>query len=66
MEGSGYKLFGFIKCDTHLVGSRQTDKKNARIYLLGTDKYGRDILSRMIYGARISLSIGLISIILTY
>jgi peptide/nickel transport system permease protein len=34
-------------------------------YLLGTDRAGRDILSRLIYGARISLSIGLISVLIS-
>jgi len=35
-------------------------------YLLGADKYGRDICSRMIYGARISLSVGIIAIAATF
>jgi len=35
-------------------------------YLLGADKYGRDVLTRMIYGARISLSVGLIGIACTF
>lgn len=34
-------------------------------YLLGTDEYGRDILSRMIYGARISLMIGLVGVLIS-
>ena len=36
------------------------------IYLLGTDKLGRDIFSRLLYGARISLSIGLIGVFITF
>lgn len=36
------------------------------IYLLGTDKLGRDIFSRLLYGARISLSIGLIGVSVTF
>ncbi len=35
-------------------------------FLLGADKYGRDVLSRLIYGSRISLSIGLVSIAVTF
>ncbi|MGD0779868.1 MAG: ABC transporter permease [Dehalococcoidales bacterium] len=34
-------------------------------YLLGTDKFGRDILSRVIFGARVSLSVSLIAIFIT-
>ncbi|MGV7222818.1 MAG: ABC transporter permease [Nitrospinales bacterium] len=66
VKDSNYKLLGLIKCNTHLIGPKQTETEHVRMYLLGTDKYGRDILSRMIYGARISLSIGLISIVLTF
>lgn len=64
VKGFSYKLFGLIRCRTHFIGAHEG--QNARIYLLGTDKYGRDILSRIIYGARISLSVGIISIIITF
>ena len=36
----------------------------SRFYLLGSDRFGRDILSRLLYGARVSLVIGLLSIVL--
>ncbi len=36
------------------------------IYLLGTDKLGRDIFSRLLYGARVSLSIGLVGVAITF
>ena len=35
-------------------------------YLLGADKYGRDIFTRIIYGARISLSVGMVAIVVTF
>ena len=36
-----------------------------RLFLLGTDKYGRDMLSRILYGARISLSVGLVAVLIS-
>ena len=36
------------------------------MFLLGTDRLGRDVLSRIIYGARISLTIGLIGITISF
>jgi peptide/nickel transport system permease protein len=44
-----------------LNGTDENDWHIEPHYLLGTDRYGRDILSRLIYGSRVSLSVGLIS-----
>ena len=48
------------------VAGARTDRPRPSYFLLGADKYGRDVLSRLIYGARISLSIGIVSIIVTF
>lgn len=52
-SGSEYKLFGLFTSSTHLVGVAD----GGSLYLLGTDKMGRDLLSLIIFGARISVSI---------
>jgi peptide/nickel transport system permease protein len=58
VEGYDYKLLGLIPTNTHLFGT--ADGKP--FHLLGTDKFGRDILSRGILGSRISLAIALITV----
>ena len=71
VKGEPYKLWGLIPADRHLFGVRDfaaanTLDKPGTFFLLGADKYGRDVFSRLIYGARISLSIGIVSIIATF
>jgi peptide/nickel transport system permease protein len=65
-RGDDYRLWGLIPWDRHLIGvdRGRTDVKH--VYLLGADKYGRDLLSRAIYGSRVSLSVGIIGIAFTF
>ena len=56
VRGFEYRLFGIIPTDRHFFGT--LDGKP--VHFLGTDKFGRDVLSRAIYGSRISLMIALI------
>lgn len=62
VKGEPYKLLGFIPATTHFFG---TDPENpdAKVFLMGTDRLGRDQFSRMLYGGRISLFIGLFSVV---
>jgi peptide/nickel transport system permease protein len=63
-KGFEYKLFGFIPTDRHLIGVENGDARLS-LSLLGTDLQGRDLWSRLMYATRISLTIGLISVILS-
>ncbi len=56
------KILGFIPCAWRFFSVEHP----ARIYLLGSDSTGRDVFSRLLYGAQISLSIGLIGICITF
>ncbi len=62
VHGAPYRLLGFIDTDRHLLGPRDPE---APMYLLGADKLGRDMFSRLIYGTRISMSIGLVGVALS-
>lgn len=63
-KGYSYKLLGLIPMERHLF-QLQAHDADERIYILGSDALGRDMFSRLLHGAQISLSIGLIAIIIT-
>jgi len=62
VRGEPYRLLGLIPTDIHLFGVDE----GGTVFLLGTDALGRDMLSRVIYGARISLTIGLLGVTLSF
>ncbi len=60
VAGDAYKLWRLFPSNIHLLGV-----KGGMMFLFGTDRMGRDMLSRIIYGGRISLSIGLVGVALS-
>jgi len=64
VRGEPYKMWGLIESDWHLFGP--TEKTESPVYLLGADRVGRDVLTRIIYGTRISMSIGLVGVFLSF
>jgi peptide/nickel transport system permease protein len=60
-RGPSYKLWGIFEIDIHLLrlGANAPDQT---FFVMGTDRLGRDLFSRVIHGARLSLSIGLVGV----
>ncbi len=63
VRGEPYKMWGLWETDLHLVGSTDVE---IPVYFLGADRMGRDLLSSMVYGTRISMSIGLLGVFLSF
>jgi len=61
-RGEPYELWGIWRLDRHLFGVEE----GGTLFLLGTDRLGRDMLSRIIHGARISLTVGLFGITVSF
>ncbi|WP_102108691.1 ABC transporter permease [Oceaniglobus roseus] len=61
-HGDRYRFWGLIDADLHLV----CPAEGGEMFLLGTDRLGRDQLSRILYGARISLTIGLFGVAVSF
>ncbi|OGO36451.1 MAG: peptide ABC transporter permease [Chloroflexi bacterium RBG_16_56_8] len=64
-RGFEYKLFGLWQTDIHLFGLPLEAKDKQGVFLFGTDRLGRDMFSRVVYGARLSLSLGLVGVFLS-
>jgi peptide/nickel transport system permease protein len=61
-SGDKYEFWGLFEADFHLA----CPAERGTLFLLGTDRLGRDMLSRIIYGTRISLTVGLIGITISF
>ena len=61
VKGKPYKLFGLIPGDIHLYGVDEP----GTAFFLGTDRNGRDMFSRIVIGGRVSMTVGLVGVILT-
>jgi len=73
VKGEPYRLFGvfpaehrFFGVDLERLDPSVSGEDPPRFYLFGGDRFGRCILSRILYGGQISLSIGLVSILLSF
>lgn len=64
VEGPEYEMWGMWTATTHLYGIDAPQEEQG-LFLLGADRLGRDLFSRLAYGARISLTIGLVSVVIS-
>ena len=62
VRGYSYELMGFLPTSVHLYGVDPP----GRIFLFGSDSFGRDVLSRLLFGAQISLTVGLVGITISF
>lgn len=59
VQGDPYRLWGLFEMDRHLFGTVDPDED---LFLLGSDRLGRDVFSRTVYATRVSMTIGLIGV----
>ena len=62
VRGEEYKILGVIPANIHLFGT----KDGGQLYLLGTDINGRDVFSRLLFGGRVSMTVGFLSLFIVF
>src|SRR5262249_41726832 len=69
VRGEPYRVLGLFSVSWHLFGVQAQDRPGVpppSVHLLGADYRGRDIFARLVYGARISLTIGLLGVLISF
>lgn len=61
-----YSFLGIFPTDIHLFGTGEPAGSPGQLFLLGTDRFGRDLLSRILIGGRISLGIGPLVVLISF
>ncbi len=61
VRGEPYRFLWFIPTRIHLMGADEP----ARLFLMGTDTFGRDLFTRILYGSRVSLIVGILVVSVT-
>jgi peptide/nickel transport system permease protein len=61
VHGESYRWAPGLHADLHLFGAG-----SQRVFVLGADAFGRDVLSRLLHGARVSLSVGLVGLVISF
>ena len=59
VRGDSYRFWGLIPANLHFIGPKDPGE---RVYFLGADRLGRDVLSRTIHATRVSMTIGLVGV----
>ena len=66
VQGEPYKFLGLFPTDLHFFGTGQPSGSPGQLFLFGTDRFGRDLLSRALIGGQISLGIGPLVIVISF
>ncbi|HED03796.1 MAG TPA: ABC transporter permease [Candidatus Fraserbacteria bacterium] len=66
VHGEPYRFLGLLPTDLHLFGTGQPPDSPGQFFPLGTDRFGRDLFSRILIGGRISLGIGPLVVLLSF